>query len=235
MSELDMFPGWSIDAVNLVEHADNPVHTDEGGVAAGYGGAVVAGTTIFSYLTRPVAEAWGADWVTSGGLEVWFRAPVLADERVEVAGGPAEVVATVANRVCARLAPRLTNPPVGEPVGKRLDPMVLTLDDQWVGYAKRGGEDLELYEREELVHPVVWACLANRVFATQLVAGPWVHTRSNIGHFGAVGPGAEVVIESFETDRFETRSGERAVVDVRFTVDGSLVCAVEHEALVSLS
>ena len=42
-------------AVNLPEHADNPVHTVEGGLAAGYDGAVVAGTTVFAYLTRPVA------------------------------------------------------------------------------------------------------------------------------------------------------------------------------------
>ncbi|MDW3220041.1 MAG: hypothetical protein R8F63_15615 [Acidimicrobiales bacterium] len=49
---------WSIAAVNLAEHADNPVHTEAGGRAAGYDGAVVAGTTIYAYLTRPAAAAW---------------------------------------------------------------------------------------------------------------------------------------------------------------------------------
>ena len=87
------------------EHADNPVHTVEGGLAAGYDGAVVAGTTVFAYLTRPVAAAWGRAWVVGGGYEVWFRGPVLADERVVVAGGPDEVVASVGDRVCARLCP----------------------------------------------------------------------------------------------------------------------------------
>lgn len=234
MSGDDTFRSWSIAAVNLPEHADNPVHTLEGGLAAGYGGAVVAGTTVFSYLTRPVAEAWGLDWVTGGGLEVWFRAPVLAGESVLVSGNPNEVTAVVGDRVCARLEPHKTAAPAEGPSGKRLDPMVITLDDEWVGYAMRGGEDLDLYAEHELVHPVVWPCLANRVFSTQLVEGPWVHTRSLISHHGVVRPGADVVMESFETNRFETRSGERAVVDVRFTVDAQLVCVVEHEALVSL-
>ena len=69
---------------------------------------------------------------------------------------------------------------------------------------------------------------------TQLIDGAWVHTRSRIRHLGAVAPGATVVVESWEIDRFDTRSGERAVVDMRMTVDDRVVCAVEHEAIVRL-
>ena len=229
------FPDWSIAAVNLPEHADNPVHTVEGGRAAGYDGAVVAGTTVFAYLTRPVAEAWGREWVVGGGHEVWFRGPVLADERVTVAGGPDEVTATVGARLCARLVPERRAEPPHEPMGDRLEPLVVELDDRWTGYAARAGEDLTLYDEMDLVHPVVWPSLANRVFATQLVDGAWVHTRSRIRHLGEVAPGATVVVESWELDRFSTRTGERAVVDMRMTVEGRLVGAVEHEAIVRLS
>lgn len=231
---MEPFSSWSIAAVNLPEHADNPVHTVEGGLAAGYAGAVVAGTTVFAYLTRPVAEAWGRDWVVSGGHEVWFRGPVLADEPVVVSGGPDEVTATVGDRVCARLVPERTSVEPEAPSGIRLDPLVVELNDRWVGYAARAGEDLSLYPEGELVHPSVWPSLANRVFATQLVDGAWVHTRSRIRHLGAVGPDATVVVESWEIDRFDTRSGERAVVDMRMTVDDRVVCAVEHEAIVRL-
>ena len=85
---METFSRWSIAAVNLPEHADNPVHTVEGGLAAGYDGAVVAGTTVFAYLTRPVAAAWGRAWVVGGGYEVWFQGPVLADERSWWPAGP---------------------------------------------------------------------------------------------------------------------------------------------------
>ena len=43
---------WSINAVNLPEHDDNPVHTIAGGLAAGFGGAVVAGATIFFLVSN---------------------------------------------------------------------------------------------------------------------------------------------------------------------------------------
>lgn len=230
---------WSIDAVNLAEHADNPVHTDAGGRAAGYAGAVVAGTTVYAYLTRPVAAAWGEDWVTGGGATVRFRGPVIADERVDVVPTPNEAGASVEARlgsaVAASLEATRDHAPVGEPTGRRLEPLVVSMDDRWVGYAARAGEDLPLYDDRRLVHPVVWPSLANRVFSTQLVDGAWVHTRSVIRHLGPVRPGDTVVVEAFEIDRFETRSGERAVVDVRMTVGDEPVAAVEHEALVRLT
>ena len=229
------FRDWSINAVNLEEHSDNPVHTVEGGLAAGYAGAVVAGTTIFAYATRPVAEAWGVDWVTGGGHEVWFRGPVLADELVRVHGDEHEVVASVDGRPCAVLVPERVAIAPDDPVGDRLEPIVVEMTDLWTGYAGRCGEDLGLYAEHNLVHPVVWPSLGNRVFKLQLVDGPWVHTRSRIRHLGGVRPGDAVVIESWEIDRFATRSGERAVVDMRMTVDDELVVAVEHEAIVRLS
>lgn len=228
------FPEWSIEARNLPEHADNPVHTVEGGLAAGYAGAVVAGTTIFAYATRPVAEAWGADWVTGGGHEVWFRAPVLADEVVTVRGDANEVVASVEGKACTVLVPERAAEAPGEPQGQRLEPLVEVMTDVWTGYAARCGEGLGLYDDENLVHPVVWPSLGNRVFKLQLVDGPWVHTRSRIRHLGPVRPGDTVVIESWEIDRFATRAGERAVVDMRMTVDDELVVAIEHEAIVRM-
>lgn len=229
------FPSWSIEAVNLAEHADNPVHTVAGGRAAGYDGAVVAGTTVYAYATRPLAVAWGADWITGGGLEVWFRGPVLADEHVTVGGGPDEVTAAVGDRVCVRLTPEQKAAVPAAPQGVPLESVVEVMDDTWVGYAARCGEDLALYAEHDLVHPVVWPSLANRVFKEQLVDGPWVHTRSRIRHLGPVRPGDVVVIESWETDRFTTRAGERAVVDMRMSVDDELVVAIEHEAIVRLA
>ena len=234
-------PSWSIGAVNLAEHADNPVHTRDGGVAAGYPGAVVAGTTVYAYLTRPAAEAWGVPWVGGGTAEVRFHAPVIEDDHLEVVPvelGPSrwEIEARTPAGVCATLLVGLApaEPPPA-PAGERLEPLVEVLGDRWAGYADRVGEDLDLYSAAAIVHPVVWPSLANRVFATQLVDGAWVHTRSRIRHLGVAAPGDTVVVEGWLVDRFTARSGERAVVDVRISVDGHPVAAIEHEAIVRLA
>ena len=44
-----------------------------------------------------------------------------------------------------------------------------------------------------------------------------------------------MVVEGWLVDRFTARSGERAVVDVRISVDGHPVAAIEHEAIVRLA
>jgi hypothetical protein len=229
---------WSLRAVNLPEHADNPVHTDAGGRAAGYDAAVVAGTTVYAYLTRPAAAAWGVDWIDGGSAEVRFTAAVLADEALDIV--PVESVdgwvieARGAGGVAARCSVTPDGPPPPDPEGERLEPLVVALDERWVGYAARAGEDLSLYAERGIVHPVVWPSLANRVFATQLVDGPWVHTRSAIRHLGAAAPGETALVESWLKRRFDTRRGERALVDVRISIDGRPIAAIDHEALVRL-
>ena len=45
---------WSVHAKNLPEHSRNAIHTDEGGKAAGFDGALVAGVTVYAYLTNPI-------------------------------------------------------------------------------------------------------------------------------------------------------------------------------------
>ena len=149
---------WSITAVNLAEHADNPVHTVAGGRAAGYAGAVVAGTTVYAYLTRPAAAAWGTDWVGGGTAEVRFRAPVLADEEVTVVPRQGDDGAWVIDArnptgLCATLAVGLSAVAPPDPVGDlnmgnlytRANPKALKRkreqrerQNTWAARAKRG-------------------------------------------------------------------------------------------------
>jgi len=67
-----------------------------------------------------------------------------------------------------------------------------------------------------------------------LVDGSWIHTSSRIVHHAAVPVGVSALVEATVVDRFDTRSGSRAVVDVRISVDGLPVVTIEHEALISL-
>ena len=107
-------PTWSVHAKNLPEHARNPIHTDEGGKAAGFDGALVAGVTVYAYLTNPISTLWGVDWLQGGSSVVEFKSPVLADELVECVTvlnqASLDVKATVNDEVRAQCTAYMNNP-----------------------------------------------------------------------------------------------------------------------------
>ncbi len=241
---------WSVIAANLPEHAGNPIHTDDGARAAGFPSALVAGVTTYAYLTHPLVDAWGVDWLARGGGQVRFRAPVFAGDAVTCTVTPigdgddeADVDEVRIDAVCPERAeaPRVTfaavrdaGPPPEPRPGEALPSRRYLLDGYYGhDYGARAGDDLELYEREQLVHPAVWPAIANNIFSTELVDGAWIHTRSIIRHHAAVPAGVGVDVHAVVVDRFE-RHGQRAVVDVVIELDGSPVVTIEHEAIVDL-
>ena len=235
----DSFDPWSATAVNLAEHADNPVHTDAGARAAGFDAAIVAGTTVHAYLTRPVVDAWGTEWLGHGWSEVRFRAPVLDDERVEcvptVDGDGVVIEAMVAGEQRATLAVAPNAAEVGPLDGHRLPIATIDLGSGPGSYGQRAGDDLAIYREQHLAHPSAWSVIGNHVTKANCVDGPWVHVRSAISHFATVPSDAVVVAQSSIIDRFDTRAGERVVLDVRILLDGRTVVAVEHESIVRLA
>ena len=230
---------WAAEAVNLPEHADNPVHTDAGAVAAGFAAALVAGTTIHVYLTHPPAAAWGTAWLDQGWSELKLIAPVMDRERVVVNPIEGSVVeARVGGQLRATLAVALSAPdpkPADRPALKVHDTLRIDLAERLGDYGIRAGDDLELYTREQRAHPAVWSCLGNTVTRAFHVDGPWVHVRSTITHLGPVAANAVVELRSALVDRFESRAGGRVVVDIEACVDGRAVARIEHESIVRLN
>lgn len=238
-------PSWSVRAVNLPEHGDNPVHTDDGARAAGHERALVAGTTVHAYLTCPAVAGWGAAWLTGGGSEVRFRSPVFDDDLVDLVPSQAEAAdltpGTVRIEARSRGAVRATldvwhgAPEPGPMRGDRLPTLVAPFDDDLAGYARRSGADTSVTDALGVVHPVVATVLGNRATKASVVDGPWIHVRSRITHQGLARPGDVGVVESSLVARFGSRAGERALLDVRVTVDERPIMAIEHESIVRLA
>ena len=236
---------WTVIAQNLPEHAGNKIHTDAGAIAAGFESALVAGVTTYAYLTHPLVAAWGIDWLTHGGGEVRFRAPVFADHQVDCV--PTRIDDSddvLVEAICRsqQANPRVTfravrdsGPATTMRPGETLTSRQFTLTGEFgADYGWRAGDDIDMYVRQGIVHPAVWPAIANRIMSTDLVNGAWIHTRSIIRHH-APGP-AEATVDVHATviDRFE-RHGQRAVIDVLIEHEGHPIVSIEHEAIVDLS
>ncbi len=238
----DLAP-WSTTAINLPDHADNKIHTDEGARAAGFERALVAGTTIYAYMTHPAVSAWGLDWLHAGGGEVRLRRPVFDNERVDCVVSETEtetdrrpvVTATVAGdaRATLELWQDVDAPAVRD--GEALKPIDMTLTEAHLDYGMRCGDDLALYAEHDIAHPVTWANLANSIFRINLVTGPWIHVRSKIYHEGIARLGSNIHVAANLIDRFDSRAGERALVDLRLYADDEPVATIEHEAIIVLA
>ena len=235
------FSPWSITATNLPIHARNPIHTDDGGRAAGFPGALVAGVTVYAYLCHLPLASHGMSWVDHGGGEVRFKQPVFDHDLVEVSArildGTTLIEAhTGSPQPRAVLHPTLDAggaPPLR--AGEDLSPVTITLDTPYgADYALPAGDDLDVCLSAGIVHPAVWPDLANHIMHEQLARGSWVHTRSIIRHHRAVAVGSAVTIVPRVIDRFFAH-GERAVVDMHFMHGDEIVTSIEHEAIIDLS
>lgn len=236
---------WTVTARNLADHAGNAIHTDAGARAAGFPGALVAGVTTYAYLTHPIVEAWGVDWLASGTAEIRFRSPVFDRDLLELRPAPrvdggvlVEAVRSGSPEPLATMVARrpVIEPPAGRRPGEELEPTAVILDGQWGSdYGWRAGDDLSIYAERGVVHPAAWPALANHITHAQVVRGSWIHTRSLIRHHALAPVGAAAFIRATVIDRFTRPAGERAVLDVTIDVEGIRVATIEHEAIVAVT
>lgn len=230
------FEPWSVAAANLPEHANNAIHTDAGARAAGFPGALVAGVTTYAYMTHVPVTAWGIDWLTAGGAEVRFKHPVMDRDPLDfIIGGDGEVTATVGSVVNATARFVAHGEPIPERDGTNLDPIEFVLDESWSDYGMRAGDDTAVYAEHDIAHATSWPRIANQFCHEQLVTGSWIHVRSSIRHHGTARIGSTITAVATVFDRFDSRAGERALLDVRVSANGSAVASIEHEAIIALA
>ena len=225
---------WSVTAANLPEHAENLIHTDEGAIAAGFPGALVAGATVYAYLTHVPMTAWGLDWLSNGGAEVRFSSPVMDRATVDCVPIDDVIDAQVDGSVKARCAVTQRSVALQARPGETLVPIDFVADPTWSDYGSRAGDDSAIYAEHGVLHPASWMRIANQFFHEQLVSGSWIHVRSSVRHRGLARIGSTVHADAVVVDRFDSRAGKRAIAHVYITADGQPVAHYEHEAIVEL-
>lgn len=249
---------WEVVARNSPAHAANPIHTDAGARAAGFPAALVAGVTVHAWLTHPVVEQWGDEWLNRGGGEVRFRQPVFDRDQVVVpvrageggaliteavvGGDPRAVLVATRPAVVSAPAPlpRIDRhdqfPPDADVLAAVTDLGTIdqTVEGDWgAGYAADVGDDLVRYTPGDIVHPGVWLEVTHRALTRNIALPAWVHTRSRYQFFDAIRPpGISVEVRSRVVEARVRKGRDELRLDIQIVHDGRVVVAVDHEAII---
>jgi hypothetical protein len=79
-------PPYQVIANNYATESTNRIHSDEVAAQYGFSGGLVPGVGNYAYLTRPVVEALGREWLERGAMAAKFLKPVYDGETVCVRG-----------------------------------------------------------------------------------------------------------------------------------------------------
>jgi hypothetical protein len=250
---------YTVRAHNTASDSGNKIHDDTVARRYGFAGGLVPGVDVYAYMTHPVAEAWGRDWLAHGTFSARFAKPVYEGEDVIVtaADGPTSAVTltltNAAGIACATgaaampdaapalpsIPPRLSlpdPPPAAEPdviaaLGV-LGAWERTFHaDAAAVYLADIRETLPLYEGGAVCHPAWLVRTANYVLSSNMTLGPWIHVESRVQHHGVIGDGQAVSTRATVATEYE-RKGHRFVeLDVVVLADDVVAAAIRHVAI----
>lgn len=245
---------YTVTATNWATAAENKIHDDEVARRYGFGGGLVPGVTLYAYLTRPIVDTWGREWLEHGHAAVRFVSPVYDGDTVTATlEGEVVELRDSAGGLCATGTAGLGAEPVAVPSlrhapiparrpGADEDSLAPGTDLATVVHrfhAAKAAEyldlihdDLALYRAAPaLAHPG-WLLLdANDVLVRSVALGPWIHVGSRIDNLRPVTDGQEVTTRARVTGNFE-RKGHRFVdLDVVIAADGLPAAVIHHTAI----
>ncbi|MCZ6556689.1 MAG: hypothetical protein O7A69_02805, partial [SAR324 cluster bacterium] len=116
------WPLYQLRAKNISVQSENKIHSDGVARSLGFGGALVSGVAVYSYMTRPLVERYGEAWLGRGtGLATFYK-PAYEGDLLDIqAAGPDSLeggqfpLVTVRNASGVELA-RLEGPPGDAPL-----------------------------------------------------------------------------------------------------------------------
>ena len=253
---------YSVVARNIDPESDNKIHDDAVAQQFGFSGALVPGVELFAYLTHPLVDAWGEEFLASGAIDVRFRQPVYDGEEVVASAregddgaaveialvGPDGAVRSVGS--ARRVAPRdvdlgafvdtplpSTLPPASAD-SLRPGPLGSISEDVDVAAAQRYLDDitekLPLYAAQGVVHPGALLRMVNALLVRNVVLGPWIHTASSCVFLGLAGVPTMLRAHGVVTATFERNGHEYVSYDALVVSDGEPVMFVKHTAIYSV-
>jgi acyl dehydratase len=257
-------PIYEVIAKNYGADHANRIHSDEGAAPYGFAGALVPGVGLYAYLTRPVVDYLGREWLECGAMSAKFVKPVYDSEKVlaraQVARDePIELRLELMNQsgeLCAIGSAGLPNSsntldpnayPFRAPaqlwpasitsisIGDLLGSFEFDLDMKG-DMAKFLGNVVETSPiYDSICHPAFWIAQANEILMRNIALGPWIHSASEARHYAVARDGERLSLRGRVIDLYERRGHELIVVDLGlFGEIDRPVAHIKHTAIIKL-
>ncbi|MEO8026333.1 MAG: hypothetical protein ABI823_07665 [Bryobacteraceae bacterium] len=222
-------------AVNTAATSENKIHDNEVAARYGFRGGLVPGVTVYGYMTAPVLERLGPEWLERGTMEARFLQPFYEDELVISQFDGAKVTARKEDGTeCGVGSAALADDAfVFDPVEEASLP---ESRPQAVESELERGRVLGTIRATapDSVTPEYLLALSNEIFVKNFVLGPWIHTGSDVRNLRRVNPGEQIEVRARVADRFERKGHQLVTLDVAVLADGVPAQAVRHTAIYRL-
>jgi acyl dehydratase len=249
---------YRVVACNIDPTADNKIHDDDVAQQFGFRGALVPGVELFAYLTHPLVEAWGTDFLSHGRIDVRFRRPVYDGETVIAGAEPAtdgswSLALTGADdgeiRSLGSAAIGVDRPPVDQLADAPLPATLPPADEHTLRRGPLGtvsepvdeatasryldaiNETLPLYRELGIVHPGGLLRLVNAILVRNVALGPWIHTSSSCHLLAPARLPTTLTGRAAVTDNFRRGAHDYVRYTAVVRADDVAVMQVDHTAI----
>jgi acyl dehydratase len=246
-------------ARNHVEDSENRMHSDEVARRYGFRGGLVAGVTVYGYLTWPLTQRFGEHALQQAIHAVRLIKPAYDGEtlRVEMeqaSEGHRARSWNTAGDLLAELEFRAPGDKMPRPAGAdalsgprklpdrplidwtNLLPMQPFTPWHWTitedlnqTFAAQADDDNRLFH--EYAHPHGILSMANQALMREYILPAWIHVSSEIRFHHLLRVNETVAVEAVPLDKWTRRGHEFVRLYVRFVRDAEVTTEIFHTAI----
>src|SRR5262245_34577957 len=257
-------PCYEVIANNYGADHANKIHSDEGAARYGFAGALVPGVGLYAYLTRPVVDALGREWLERGAMSAKFVKPVYDGEKVQsrarvAHSDPIELKLELFNpsgNLCAigsaglpnsSTAPDPNEYPFRAPARLRPASIASFSIGEALGSIEFGldlmGETPKFLDNvaetspiyDSICHSAVGIAQANAILMRNIALGPWIHTASDARHFALARDGERLTLRGRVIDLYERHGHELIVAALGlFGENDRPIAHIKHTAIIKM-
>ncbi len=249
---------YKVIAINHAESSENRIHSDEIASRLGFRGALVPGVSVYGYMTRPLVDRFGADWLSSHQTSVRFLKPAYDGEEISVelkaAGSAWEVTCTgPGNELLAVMSSKMPCDDVPAPLPAAFSYPSLerervliskdTIDLErplpvwhWradrtgnIDYSAQVADDLSVYP--DFIHPHWALATSNYILVRSYVMPAWIHVGSEISQHRPFRADSTIDVNAACVERWDRKGHEFVKLDIRYSDADGLIARVLHTAI----